>query len=76
MARKDAEIARLEGIYARLLQGSGVELIRAKAHLVDAHTVSLGDRTVTAANIMSVPEVQAGLRSLHFSSPHLASPIP
>ena len=25
---------------------------------------------------MSVPEVQAGLRSLHFSSPHLASPIP
>jgi hypothetical protein len=25
---------------------------------------------------MSVPEVQAGLRSLHFSSPHLASPTP
>ena len=52
IARKDAEIERLEGIYGRLLEGSGVELFRGKAVLEDAHTVRIGKRSVTAANVL------------------------
>ena len=43
IAAKDAEIARLEGIYARNLDGSGVEIHRTRAVVVDPHTIRLAD---------------------------------
>jgi len=52
MARKNAEIARLEAIYEKLLAASGVELMRSQASLLDAHTVLAEGRTVRAAHIL------------------------
>jgi glutathione reductase (NADPH) len=52
IARKHAEIARLEGIYAKLLQGSGVELYRASATVLDPNSLMVGTQRVTAANIL------------------------
>jgi glutathione reductase (NADPH) len=51
---KDVEIGRLSGIYAANLGKAGAELIRAKARLVDAHTLELvgKNRTVTAQTIL------------------------
>ncbi|MDJ1008407.1 MAG: FAD-dependent oxidoreductase [Paracoccaceae bacterium] len=37
------ELTRLEGIYRRLLEGSGVEIFDTRARLVDPHTVELAD---------------------------------
>jgi len=39
--RRDAEVARLEGIYARNLAGAGVELVPERAVIEDPHTVRL-----------------------------------
>jgi len=54
---KDAEIERLNGIYGRLLHGAGVELVRGRGRLVDAHTVEVSDgnggrRVLTAETIL------------------------
>ncbi len=53
-AAKDREIDRLEAIYVRNLEKTGVELIRSRATVVDAHTVKLAsdDRTITADKIL------------------------
>ena len=40
---KDAEIARLNGVYERLLHGAGCTLLSGRARLIDAHTVELRD---------------------------------
>ncbi len=40
-ARRDAEVARLEGIYRSNLQASGVQIFDDRATLVDRHTVAL-----------------------------------
>ena len=52
IAKKNAEIDRLNGIYINLLANSGVELLDGKGRLIDAHTVEVAGRTVTAANIL------------------------
>jgi glutathione reductase (NADPH) len=52
IANKDREIERLNGIYARLLDEAGVERFEGRARIVDPHTVRVGDRTVTAENIL------------------------
>jgi glutathione reductase (NADPH) len=52
IAAKDREIARLNGIYKRLLEGAGVRIFEARARLVDAHTVQVGDERVTAERIL------------------------
>lgn len=52
LANKNREIARLNGVYARLLKDSGAQLIEGRARLVDAHTVAVGDRTWTADRIL------------------------
>jgi len=52
IVRKNAEIARLEDLYARLLDGSGVELLRSHASVLDPHTLLVDDRRVTASNIL------------------------
>lgn len=46
------ELDRLEGIYHRLLDGSGVTLLEGRGTLVDGHTVAVGDRTFTAEKIL------------------------
>jgi glutathione reductase (NADPH) len=61
-----AELDRLEGIYRKLLDGSGVEIIDARAKVKDPHTVTLSTgKDVTAKHILVatggrpvVPEMQ------------------
>lgn len=52
MAAKDKEISRLNGIYRRLLENAGVRIFDAKASFIDAHTVDVGGRRVTAERIV------------------------
>ena len=52
IAAKDQEIARLEGIYRKLLKDSGVRLFEGRGRLVDAHTVEIDGKRHTAANIL------------------------
>lgn len=54
IANKDKEIARLSGIYTRIMENAGATLFRTRAVLEDAHTIRLVEdgRTVTAANIL------------------------
>ena len=48
-----AELDRLEGVYRKLLAGSGVEVFDLRARLADAHTVALADgRQITAKHIL------------------------
>ncbi|MCZ7659082.1 MAG: glutathione-disulfide reductase [Xanthobacteraceae bacterium] len=54
VANKDKEIARLEAAYAANLEKAGVEIVRSRAVLEDAHTVRLvatGER-VRAAHVL------------------------
>jgi len=62
--RKNAEIARLNGIYGNLLKNAGVELFSARATIRGPHEVEVGGRTVTAERILvavggwpSVPDI-------------------
>lgn len=52
IAAKDQEIARLNGVYARLLAAAGVEIIEGRGVLIDAHTVQVDGRTLTARHIL------------------------
>ena len=52
IAAKDKEIARLNGIYTKLLTTAGVELFDAYATFVDPHTLDVGGRRVTAERIV------------------------
>ena len=54
IANKDAEIARLEGIYRTLLEKAGVHILVGRAELADAHTliVQPGNRKVTARVVL------------------------
>jgi glutathione reductase (NADPH) len=64
IANKDTEIARLNGIYRRLIEGAGAKIYDATATLTDAHTLDVGGERVTAETILvavggwpSVPEI-------------------
>ncbi len=56
LANKNAEIARLNGVYESLLGNAGVELFDGRARVVDANTVVIegasGSKTVTAERIL------------------------
>ena len=52
IANKDREIARLNGVYRRILETSRVRIVEARAVLRDAHTIEVGGETVTAENIL------------------------
>ncbi|MEO0914545.1 MAG: glutathione-disulfide reductase, partial [Pseudomonadota bacterium] len=53
ISKKDTEIDRLEGVYAKNLEAAGVEIFRARAVLTDAHTVTLSSgETFTAKHIL------------------------
>ncbi len=50
--KRDAYIARLNGIYARNLEAKGIAQIQGAARFLDAHTVEVGDRRLTAPHIV------------------------
>ena len=52
IANKNAEIERLNGIYARILRNAGVEIIDDRATVVDAQKVEVAGRTVTAKHVL------------------------
>jgi glutathione reductase (NADPH) len=49
---KDAEIDRLNGIYIRNLEASGVEILNGRAVVKDAHTVCLDGHDISAKYIL------------------------
>jgi len=49
---KDAEIDRLNGIYIKNLEASGVEILQGRATVKDANTVTLDGRDITAKYIL------------------------
>ena len=52
IANKDKEIDRLNAAYKKTLANAKVELIKARAELIDRHTISVGGRTVSAEVIL------------------------
>ncbi len=52
IANKDREIARLNGIYRRLLTDAKVEIFDVRARIVDPHTVEVGGAQKTARWIL------------------------
>ena len=52
IAAKDSEIARLNAIYRRLLDGAGCTSFDARATLLDSHTLEVGGRHITADRIV------------------------
>ncbi|KQV27800.1 glutathione reductase [Rhizobium sp. Root1203] len=53
VAAKDAEIARLEGLYKKGLSGANAEILETRAELIDAHTV----RLVNSGQIVSAKTI-------------------
>ena len=51
VANKNAEIERLNGIYGRLLENAGVEIINGTASLEGPNTVAVGAKTYSAKHI-------------------------
>lgn len=51
-ANKDKEISRLEGIYRNILNINKVETFEGYATFKDAHTITVGDRDITAERIL------------------------
>jgi glutathione reductase (NADPH) len=52
IANKNREIARLSKVYTDGFAKTGIAVIEGTAKLVDAHTVAIGERRVTAQNIL------------------------
>lgn len=52
ITRVNAEVARLNGIYERMLDNSKVTVFEAHARFIDAHTLDVGGQTVTADKIL------------------------
>jgi len=49
---KNREIARLNGIYQRLLEQAGATIVRGAARLLDAHSVAVGERRLRSERIL------------------------
>ncbi|WP_164001632.1 glutathione-disulfide reductase [Pyxidicoccus caerfyrddinensis] len=49
---KDKELARLGGVYARLLRDSGVTVVEGRGRVVDPHTVEVAGKRYTAERIL------------------------
>lgn len=52
IANKDAEIDRLNGLYINTLNTNNVKLYQARATVVDAHTVDVAGKQITADKIL------------------------
>jgi glutathione reductase (NADPH) len=71
--KRDAYVARLNGIYARNLEVKGVACLKGRARFIDAHTVEVAGRRCSAAHIViatgghptipSVPGADLGITS-------------
>ena len=48
----NGEVTRLNGIYQRMLDKSNVEVFRGHGRLVDCHTITIGDQSVTADKVV------------------------
>jgi glutathione reductase (NADPH) len=46
------EVDRLNGVYIRLLEGSGVKIHMGRGRLMDRHTIAVGSETITAEKIL------------------------
>ena len=72
-SKRDAYVAKLNGIYETLLAKSGVELVRGWARLQDRHTVAVENRTLIGKHIVlatggrpllpDVPGMELGITS-------------
>jgi glutathione reductase (NADPH) len=51
-AARDSEVARLSGIYGRLLGNAGVTSFDARATFLDAHSLDVGGKRITAERII------------------------
>ena len=49
---KDREIARLNGVYRRILETNGVRILEDRATVVGPHEVRVGDRTIRARHVL------------------------
>ncbi len=49
------EVMRLNGIYKTLLKNANVDLVIGRGRLMDAHTISVGERVVTTDKILLAP---------------------
>jgi glutathione reductase (NADPH) len=47
-AAKTAETSRLEGVYRNMLEQGGVQLVEGHGRFIDAHTIAVGERKLTA----------------------------
>ena len=52
ISAKDAEISRLEGIYRKLLESAGVDLIEGKGIIIGPNEVLVNGKTLTAERIL------------------------
>ncbi len=52
IAAKNTEIARLNSIYVKLLESAGATVFEARATFLDAHTLDVGGKRVTAERIV------------------------
>jgi len=52
LANKDREIARLNGVYERILSLAGVDIVRGRATVLGPHEVSVEGKTVSARHIL------------------------
>ena len=52
IGNKDKEIARLNAIYFKMLDGAGCSVFETRATLVNAHTLQVGEQHVTTARIV------------------------
>lgn len=52
VARRDQEILRLRQVQQQALADAGVDLIPQRAVFIDAHTLQVGDRSITADKIL------------------------
>lgn len=64
LTNKNREIERLNGVYQRILEGAGVEIMDDRATIVDAHTVNINGKNIKAKRILiatggwpSVPDI-------------------
>ncbi len=52
IVNKDREIARLNGVYESVLAQAGATILRARAKVIDPHTVEAGGKRCTARHIL------------------------
>ena len=72
-AAKDADLLRIEGVYRRMLADSGVQLIKGRATVVDAHTARVNGEHLSAKRLLiatgggpsrpSIPGIELALTS-------------